>query len=61
MPAPMEECDTRTTSTQSGKEWSLVKDTIINLYVTEDRPLPAVMLIMKEEHGFQARYGSLHC
>ena len=39
--------------------WSLYRETIIDLYIVQDRSLKDVAKIMAKQHGFSARY-SLH-
>ena len=40
-------------------EWEARKSMIMDLYSTQEKELPEVMKIMKETHGFVARYASV--
>ena len=41
----------------SPEAWSLLRETIIDLYIAKDLKLKDVMDIMAEQHSFIARYG----
>lgn len=40
----------------SPEPWSLYKETIIDLYIVQNRSLKDVTRIMAKQHGFSARY-----
>jgi hypothetical protein len=41
--------------TKNNQKWDSLKDEIRRFYMTEDKPLPITMDIIKQKHGFTAR------